>query len=143
MLGIAPLIGGLLGTVAMTVFLLLPRWLNIGNVDVIRAAGALVTKRTENAFGPGLIIHFGSGILFAYLYTFALYFGKLPVNFLTCGLVGLVHGVIVMLLVSIVVLEHHPIAKYHDRGPMTGIMQLLAHVLYGVILGAVVHGLTS
>jgi hypothetical protein len=48
---------------------------------------------------------------------------------------GFIHGMIVMLLVSIVIMEHHPIARYHERGPMTGVAQLLAHVVYGATAG--------
>ena len=44
-----------------------------------------------------------------------------------------------MLLVSIVVLEHHPIARYHERGPMTGFMQLLAHLVYGAVTVLVIE----
>lgn len=49
---------------------------------------------------------------------------------------GALHGVVIMLLVSIVIMEHHPIAHYHDRGPMTGFAQLLAHIIYGLIVGS-------
>ncbi|MEO6054229.1 MAG: hypothetical protein ABIP97_09475, partial [Chthoniobacterales bacterium] len=73
----------------------------------------------------------------------ALHLAKMPVNFMMGGMLGLVHGIIVMLMVTIVVMEHHPVTKYHDRGPMTGLMQLFAHIIYGVIVGAVVHGLTA
>jgi len=44
-----------------------------------------------------------------------------------------------MLLVSIVIMEHHPIARYHERGPMTGLAQLLAHLIYGVVVGLIVQ----
>jgi hypothetical protein len=46
-----------------------------------------------------------------------------------------------MLLVCIAVMEHHPMARYHERGPMTGLAQLLAHILYGVVVGLVVDAL--
>jgi hypothetical protein len=51
---------------------------------------------------------------------------KLPVVWWTFGMAGFIHGIIVMLLVCIAVMEHHPIARYHERGPMTGLAQLLA-----------------
>ncbi|MEO6847522.1 MAG: DUF6789 family protein [Chthoniobacterales bacterium] len=138
---LAPLVGGLLGTLFMTLFLLIPRWLKIGHVDIIRAAGALATGKVENAYPPGCAIHFGSGILFAYIYVAVIHFAKLPINFMTCGLIGAVHGIIVMLLVTIMIMEHHPVAKYHDRGPMTALMQLLAHIFYGMIVGGVVNAM--
>ena len=134
-----PLLGGLLGTAIMTLSLLLPKWLGFGKVDVIRAVGALITRKVHHAFAPGLILHFLSGIIFAYVYYFFLSLSHIPFNALSGLLMGTLHGVIVMLLVSIMIMEHHPIAYYHTRGPMTGFAQLLAHMLYGVIVGTVVQ----
>lgn len=136
---LSPFLGGLLGTVAMTVFLLFPRWLKLGNVDVIRAVGALVTGKVENAWQAGAVIHAVSGLFFAYVYAAVIVLSKLPVIWWTFAILGLLHGVIVMLLVCIMVMEHHPIGRYHDRGPMTGFMQLLAHGIYGVVVGIVVQ----
>lgn len=135
--GIIPLIAGLAGTAVMTAFLLLPRWLKLGEVDVIRAVGSLITRRTDNAWLPGLIVHIASGIIWAYLYLFLLRLLTLPPGIVGFTFAGAIHGVIVMLLVSIVIMEHHPIARYHARGPMTGFMQLVAHVLYGFTVGVV------
>lgn len=139
---VAPLIGGIVGTVVMTVFLFMPRWLNLGRVDVVRAVGALFTGKAEGAEPIGFTLHFASGIVFAYVYYFAIQAFQLPVNWLTYLLAGALHGVIVMLLVSIAVLEHHPVARYHERGPMTGFMQLLAHIVYGGVTGLVVQAIT-
>ncbi len=139
---IAPLLGGLVGTAVMTVFLFFPRWLNFGNVDVVRAVGVLMTGKEERAWVPGFAIHFASGIVFAYVYFGLLSLARLPVNLLTCSMAGAIHGVIVMLLVCIVVMEHHPMQKYHERGPMTGFMQLVAHVLYGATVGWVIQTVT-
>ncbi len=136
-----PLIAGIVGTVAMTIFLIVPRFMNVENVDIIRAVGALWTKREDNAWAPGFVIHFGSGIAFAYIYWFLFGLAGLPLNTGTGVLAGAVHGALVMLFTSIAVMEHHPIRKYQKRGPMTGFMQLLAHVLYGLIVGAIVHAL--
>lgn len=125
----------------MSAFLLFPRWLGIGKVDVIPAVGALVTGKIENAFSVGYLIHFVSGILFAYVYWAIILAMKLPVMWLTFALAGFIHGVIVMLLVCIAIMEHHPIARYHERGPMTGLSQLLAHILYGIVVGLIVQAL--
>lgn len=125
----------------MSVFLLFPRWMGIGKIDVIPAVGALVTGRVENALAPGYVIHFLSGIVFAYIYWGIMLAMHLPMVWWGFALFGSVHGVIVMLLVSIIVMEHHPIARYHERGPMTGLAQLIAHILYGVTVGLVVQAM--
>jgi hypothetical protein len=53
-------------------------------------------------------------------------------------LLGSLHGVIIMLLVSIIIMEHHPVAGYHEKGLETGLAQLAAHMLYGATVGWVV-----
>lgn len=140
---ILPFVAGLLGTVVMTVFLLLPRWMNIAHVDVVRAVGALITRRADGGYVPGLAVHLVSGVLFAYVYQAVLHFSHVPFTFASGLLLGGVHGVIVMLLVCITVMEHHPMAKYHRRGPMTGVMQLIAHLLYGGTVGLVMQAFAS
>lgn len=130
--------GGLAGTAAMTFFLLLPRWLGWAHVDVIRAGGSLVVgSSNRSAFPVGLSIHIAMGIGFAFVYSAFLSLSSLPFNALTGLLLGSIHGVIVMLLVSILIMEHHPEARYHDRGPATGLAQLGAHMIYGTIVGLV------
>jgi hypothetical protein len=130
--------GGLAGTMAMTLFLLLPRWLGWAHVDVIRAGGALVVgSGNRSAFPVGMAIHIGMGIGFAFVYAAFLNLSSLPFNALTGLLLGSIHGVIAMLLVSILIMEHHPNPRYHDRGPATGLAQLGAHMIYGTAVGLV------
>ena len=133
------LLGGVAGTMAMTLFLLIPRWLGWAHVDVIRAGGALVVgSENRSAFPVGMAIHIGMGIGFAFVYYGFLSLSSLPFNALTGLLLGSIHGVIAMLLVSILIMEHHPNARYHNRGPATGLAQLGAHMLYGATVGSVV-----
>ena len=132
------LLGGMAGTMVMTIFLLIPRWMGWGKMDVIRAVGALMTRRREHVFWSGLILHLLTGILFAYLYGGFLYLSHIPFNALSGLFLGCLHGSIVMMLVCIVIMEHHPIAAYHEKGLETGLAQLLAHMLYGLTLGWVV-----
>lgn len=136
---LTPLFAGIIGTAVMTVFLLIPRWLKIANVDIIRAVGALWTKKEEGAWAPGIFIHVFSGVVFGYIYWAGLSLAGIPLNFVSGLVVGAAHGAIVMLLTGIAVQEHHPMRKYQDRGPMTGFMQLLAHVLYGGTVGGIIH----
>lgn len=63
------LLGGVAGTIGMTVFLLFPRWLGWAHVDVIRAGVALVVGSANRfAFPVGMAIHIGMGIGFAFVY---------------------------------------------------------------------------
>ena len=130
---------GLAGTVAMTIPLLLPRWLGRAHVDVIQAGGSLlVGSGKHSAFSVGLALHIAMGIGFAFVYSAFLSLSALPFNALTGLLLGSIHGVIAMLLVSILIMEHHPDPRYHERGVFTGLAQLGAHMLYGTVVGSVV-----
>lgn len=130
---------GLAGTAAMTLFLMLPRWLGRVQVDVIQAGGSLVVgSGKRSAYPVGLAIHIAMGIGFAFIYSAFLKLSSLPFNALTGLLLGSIHGVIAMLLVSILIMEHHPEPRYHDRGPSTGLAQLGAHMLYGTVVGSIV-----
>ncbi len=135
---LVPALAGLLGTLAMSLFTLLPEKLGFGRLDVVRAVGSYVTKNRDTAFGPGLVLYFIAGIVFAYIYygIFS-YIRGIPINALSGLFAGLVHGAIVMLYVVIAVLEHHPDPRYQRRGPMTGLMQLAGHGVFGTIVGLV------
>ncbi|MFM8717205.1 MAG: hypothetical protein ACKOF3_10585, partial [Spartobacteria bacterium] len=108
-------------------------------VDVIQAGGSLVVgSGKRSAYPVGLAIHIAMGIGFAFIYSAFLKLSSLPFNALTGLLLGSIHGVISMLLVSILIMEHHPEPRYHDRGPSTGLAQLGAHMLYGTVVGSIV-----
>ena len=132
------LVAGCAGTSVMTLFLFLPRWADWSKVDVIKAGGALLVGMNARAFTAGMGIHLVMGVGFSYLYAAFLGFSHLPFNTLTGALLGSLHGVVVMLLVAILIMEHHPVARYHERGPATGLAHLGAHILYGATVGWVV-----
>ena len=132
-----PLLAGLLGTVAMALLLQIPAWLGMPRIDLMRAMGSYITGDRERAFMPGLIIHFAVGIVFGYIYYWAFRFTQIPLTPLHGLFAGAVHGTLVMLVVSIAILEHHPNQRYQRRGPLTGFAQLIGHVLYGLVVGVV------
>lgn len=132
-----PGIAGLVGSLAMSALMLLPLRFQHFRVDVIRPMGAYITRNREQAFLPGLMIHLLMGVLFGYLYTWTFRFMGIPLNWITGAFAGVIHGVIFMLLVSILVLEHHPIELYQKRGVSTGIAQVFGHVVYGFCVGLI------
>ena len=136
-----PFLAGLLGTAAMALLLHVPYWLGLPRVDLMRAMGSYITGDRERAYGPGMVIHFVVGIIFGYVYYWGYRFTHVPLTPLFGMAGGAVHGIIVMLFVSIAVLEHHPDKRYQRRGPLTGFAQLLAHIVYGLIVGTVCHTL--
>lgn len=59
---------GIVGTSGMSLAMWIITKSGIANASMIRAIGSLFTNSYDNSFEPGLIIHFISGILFAFLY---------------------------------------------------------------------------
>ena len=132
-----PFFAGLLGTAVMTLLLMMPHWLGFPRVDLIRAVGSYVTSNRETAFWPGMALNFLIGIICGYLYYWAFRFTGIPLTPLFGALAGVAHGVLAMLTAVIAILEHHPDKRYQQRGPMTAFAQLLGHIVYGVVVGAV------
>ena len=130
-----PLIAGLIGSFAMASLMLVPARLGMFRVDVVRAVGALITRDRHNAHAPGMIIHLVVGALSAIFYKWIFDYMGIPLFWATGLFAGLVHGVLVMLLVSIFVLEHHPVKRYQRRGFGTGFAQIFGHGVFGLIVG--------
>lgn len=133
-----PIIAGLIGSFAMASLMLVPARLQMVRVDVVRAVGALVTRNRGNAFIPGMIIHLFFGAVTAVFYKWIFDYMGIPLFFATGLYAGAVHGVLVMLLVSIFVLEHHPMKRYQRRGFGTGFAQIFGHAFFGLIVGIII-----
>ena len=133
-------IAGLLATGAMSGILYLIHWRGIANADMINAVGSIVTKREENALAAGLLVHFGSGVIFAYIYVgaWSIWEFTAPGIYIMFGLLtGLAHGLVVSFVLVALVAEHHPVAKYRQAGLGVALAHLVAHVAYGVVVGLV------
>ena len=135
---------GIIATSVMSSVLLLITRLNISNVDMIRAIGSIYTKAKHTALLPGVLVHFTAGIMFCHLYLilfhiFPISIGN-PFIYVVLGtLSGMVHGVIVSLLLMILVAEHHPLKEFRRAGFDVAFYHLLAHVVYGFIIGFVYY----
>lgn len=133
-----PVVAGVIGSFAMATLMLVPARLQMFRVDVVRAVGALVTRDRGNAHVPGMIIHMIMGAMAAVFYKWFFDYMGIPLFFATGLFVGAVHGVLVMLLVSIFVLEHHPMKRYQRRGFGTGFAQIFGHAFFGLIVGTII-----
>ncbi|MEX2543307.1 MAG: hypothetical protein WD314_15995 [Trueperaceae bacterium] len=143
---------GMIATAIMVFFLYLPRLWDAPTYDVMGALGSAITgNEGQRARFMGTTTYFLVGILFALLYGWIVMamldsprsislprwsvLAEAPLEIdllfpLFGALVGLVHGIVVALLVTIVVIEHHPIPKYRSRVQLIP-SQVLAHVIFG------------
>jgi hypothetical protein len=145
---------GLIATCIMVAFLYLPLLWGGDYFDVIGALGSAITgELNARARFLGAMLYFAAGILFAMLYGWLalsimqtvdvsnlppLHIPGLPVqiNFLypLLGLaIGLGHGVLVALLVTVIAIEHHPLKQFHTRYILV-ISQLISHLVFGFVV---------
>lgn len=116
------------------------------NANMVRALGSFVTRRYENALLPGLLIHFFSGILFAFPYAFV--FGLVDVRSAGAlgaigALVGFVHGFAMSFILLTSVSERHPLERFRSAGIEVAVAHILGHIAYGAVVGIVFGLLTQ
>lgn len=135
------IIVGLLATSIMTLFLYLVRAVKIADTDMLSAVGTLLTKNTEHhSRAIGLAIHLIAGVIFAFIYLVAaaslgfepgrdfIYFGTI---------IGFSHGVIFSIIMTVLVAEHHPIARFREKGFSVVAAHAVAHIIYGFSIGVI------
>lgn len=139
------IVAGIVGTAGMSLAMWAITKSGVANAGMIRAIGSLFTKSYGNSFNPGIIIHFISGILFAFLYVILISIfapTSIAAAIGTGAMIGLFHGVAFAFLLVIMVAEHHPLEQFRAAGFEVAIAHLVGHIIYGILVGLVV-GLTG
>ena len=139
-------IAGILATAAMTLTMYLIHSFGLANGDMLRAIGSYVTKRYNKSLGMGLGMHLVAGVVFAVMYftiwkTFEIYSPR--VILLSGSVMGLIHGFIVSFFLVIIVAEHHPLERFRQVGFGVALTHVIGHVVYGLVLGALVGYLSG
>jgi hypothetical protein len=135
------ILGGLLGTGGMTLVLYSFDRAGLTNGDMVRAIGSIFTKSYENAFVPGIILHFLSGIIFSLIYTIIIDLFNVDsiAGVISYAItIGIFHGAVVALLLVVAVAEHHPIEKFQKAGFAVAFLHWGAHVVFGLIVGLII-----
>jgi len=138
-------LAGVIGTAGMSLSLWGISRTGMANAAMIRAIGSMFTGSYEDSFGPGLVVHLIAGIIIAFIYVALI--SLLAPRYLAGtiaygGMIGLAHGVAFGFLLVVAVAEHHPLEQFRRAGLEVAIAHLIGHVIYGVLVGAVV-GLTG
>jgi uncharacterized membrane protein YagU involved in acid resistance len=132
---------GVLGGGAMVGFMRLITRAAWEKTDMIVALGSMVTKTRENARHVGMTIHVLSAIVFALLYTVAMWkFGlaHLPISFFAGIAFGIVHGMIVSLMLVWIIAEQHPLEEFREADLAVGLVHFAGHIAYGAVVGLVI-----
>lgn len=134
------LVAGLMATAAMTAVMYSVNAYGLASGDMMRAIGSYVTRRYDKSLTTGILIHFAGGLIFALLYLliWRIMDVQKPIILLYSGaLMGLAQGLVVSILLVIMVAEHHPLAKFRKAGFRVALIFVLGHMIYGLVLGAV------
>ncbi|MBI4493545.1 MAG: hypothetical protein HY690_12215 [Chloroflexi bacterium] len=140
-------LAGLAGTVGLTLLMLLATAAGVARLNFPMLLGSMFTRPGAAALGIGLLWHFANGVVFAALYALAL--GALAVEpSWSSGLaLGAVHTVVAGLLVGLLGSVHPRIRQgqmpaprfFGTRYGARGVLVLLvAHLVYGAIVGVIV-----
>ncbi len=134
------IVSGLIATTGMTLLLNAITKSGIANADMIRAVGSLFTKSLDNAARVGIIIHFSVGLVFGFLYTFAIQAFEVQGFLSNVGsgvLIGFIHGAVVSFMLVASVAEHHPLKEFREAGFSVAVAHWAAHLFYGLLIGIV------
>jgi hypothetical protein len=147
------LLWGFASTTILTTVLVAGQSLGITRIDMPFIVGSMFTADRDRAKVIGYVVHIVNGWWFAIVY--ALFFQELHrATWWLGAAIGIVQGLVVVVAVLPLLPGFHPRMVSDSRGPeptrlleppgflatnygrMTPIVLILAHTLYGVILGA-------
>ena len=134
-------LAGVFGIIAMETVMWLIGRAQWAKGSMIIALSALITRRRENAFRTGLVLHVISATLFALLYTLAmesLGLAQWPRAFFVGTGFGVFHGIVVSLALVWVVAEQHPLEEFNEAGLAVGLIHFAGHVAYGAAVGLMI-----
>lgn len=126
------ILGGFVGTIAMTMMIYWMAPMMGVHMDI---AGSLA-KMMGTSWGMGLAIHFLNGtIIFSLIYSYLLY-RVLPGSPLVRGAIW---GAVLWFLMELMVMPMLGAGVFNSQmgGTMTVVGVLIAHLLYGSLLGAI------
>ncbi|HEX6965090.1 MAG TPA: hypothetical protein VF166_04755 [Gemmatimonadaceae bacterium] len=150
------LLWGFVATVVLTTVMAAAQQLGLSRMSIPFIVGTMFTGDRGRATGLGFAANFVYGWLFAFIYAFA--FESLRVtSWWLGGFIGLVHGLAILVAIMPILPSFHPRMASETRGPeptraleppgfmalnygrRTPMITLVAHVLYGMILGGFYH----
>ena len=135
---------GLVATAAMTVLLYVLPVLGFPKTDVAYFAGSLLRFHPSKATLYGILIHFGMGIIFAFLYGLGFVFLDLSPNYWIGAVAGILHWVAMMLSMDMLGESNRKVqpgqntkraALLSNLGAAAAIGSLVRHVSFGVVVG--------
>lgn len=137
------LFAGLAGTTAMLGFLYLLAYTHAVESRLPVALGAVMLKRMEGALGVGLMLHYGFGVAFGFIYTNLIVMAAPESKAAIVGLgmaIGLVHGIFATMFM-IGMAERHPLKQFRESPVSSSLVHGVGHIIYGLAVGLTILAL--
>lgn len=146
------LLWGFVATVVLTVTMAVSKPLGVSRIDIPFLLGTMLTGNRNKAPFYGLVFHMFMGLAFAFLYAAIMQSAHIKAWWFGI-LIGLIHGAFVLSAGLQVLAAFHPRMAHPYQGPTptkqlqppgffalnygrgTPIVTLIAHMLYGLLLG--------
>jgi hypothetical protein len=143
---------GFAATVALTIVQTAASGLGLTRMNIPYLLGTMITPHRDRAKFAGVLVHLVNGWLFALIYVAA--FHQWRATAMNGAVIGLVHSLFVLCAAIPVLPAIHPRMASDERGPTptraleppgflashygwpTPIAVVIAHIVYGAILGA-------
>jgi hypothetical protein len=150
------LLWGFVATIALTTIMQGGQSLGLSRMSLPFIVGTMFTPSRDRAALVGFLMHLLNGWLFALLYALAFESWQRATWWLGAG-IGLTHGLAVLVALMPVLPGFHPRMASEQRGPeptreleppgflalnygrRTPLLALLAHLVYGAIIGGFYH----
>lgn len=148
----AGIVAGVVGAGAMLVVVYGGLAAGMTSMDLLRTLGTMVAPRTSrgSARALGLMVHVMMGAVFGLVHAGLLHAaapGSAGAATALGALFGLVHGAVITVAMPVMLTMAHPLVSSGELprpgalmtgfGPMTPVGMVMAHVVFGVVTGAV------
>ena len=146
------MLGGSLGTVALTTVLAASQGLRLTRINLPYLLGAIFTPDRERAKLIGFLVHLVNGLIFSLVYV-AIFHSLGRATWWIGAAIGLAHALFVLMVVVSLLPSVHPRMASEQKGPtvtrqleppgflalnygyQTPVSVVVAHLMYGAILG--------
>ncbi len=147
---------GLVGALAMLAVIYAGRATDMTSMDLLRMLGTMIVPKESNTivYGVGLMMHLMMGAVFGVVHAGLLHVVGPSSEAAAAGfgaLFGLGHGAMVVATMPLMLTMAHPLVNSGDlpapgvamtgMGKMTPMGMLMAHVVFGLVTGAIYVGI--
>ncbi|MFC1878938.1 DUF6789 family protein [Chloroflexota bacterium] len=127
------IIAGLVGTLVMTIMMVIAPRMGMPKMDIMGMLGSMFTSEQGSAKMIGAVIHFMMGAIFGLIYAFVWSQGIGSATWLWGLIFGAVHTVVIIIMMPIM-MKMHPRPPQTDGGLMMVVGQLMGHLVFGLVV---------